>query len=121
MSEHTEQTLLTNWAARMLDLLPELAYLYAVPNGGYRAQSTAVKMKQEGVKKGVPDLHLPVPRGGYIGCWVEMKWGKNKQSEDQIRWMQFLREQGHFYTVCYQWEDAAEILEHYLRGHIAKE
>lgn len=120
MSEHDNQVRLFSWAAAMAELLPDLAGLYAVPNGGYRAKATAVKLKAEGVKRGVPDVHLPVARGGYLGCWIEMKWGSNKPTADQVRWLGWLAEHGHFVTVCYTWEAAADTLERYLRGRIVK-
>ncbi len=121
MTEHIEQTLLFSWAASMETIYPDLACLYAIPNGGLRAKATAAKLKQEGVKRGVLDVHLPVARGGYIGCWIEMKHGRNKPTEDQLLWMERLRRQGHFCTVCYCHEEAEETLEHYLMGYIVKE
>jgi hypothetical protein len=99
-------------------LWPELALFHAIPNGGFRTKVTAAKLKAEGVKAGVLDTHLPVARGGYHGLWIEMKYGRNKPTEEQKWWIEELRSQGHFVTVCYGWEPAAETLEHYIRGRI---
>ena len=115
MSEHQEQAALFEWAAIKSRQIPELAYLYAVPNGGFRHKATAAKLKAEGVKRGVPDVALPVARGPYHGCWIEMKYGKNKPTSSQERWMEFLRGQGHYVTVCYSWEEASRELMDYLR------
>jgi hypothetical protein len=52
---------------------PELALLYAVPNGGHRLKGAAAKAKAEGVLEGVPDLVLPVPRYPFHGLYVEVK------------------------------------------------
>ena len=52
---------------------PELALLHHIPNGGTRDAVEAKHLKQQGVKSGVPDLCLPVPRGQYHGLYIEMK------------------------------------------------
>ena len=44
---------------------PDLELLYHVPNGGSRNKAEASKLKRMGVRAGVPDLVLPVPRAGY--------------------------------------------------------
>lgn len=69
--------------------VPELRWLHAIPNGGYRDKATAGKLKAEGVKRGVSDIFLPLPMRGpivggsyqgqelqthlYCGLYVEMK------------------------------------------------
>lgn len=40
--------------------VPELRWLHAIPNGGYRDKITAGKLKAEGVKRGIPDIFLPL-------------------------------------------------------------
>ena len=37
--------------------------IYHVPNGGHRHKLVASKLKEQGVKAGVPDLVLPMARG----------------------------------------------------------
>ncbi len=61
------------WAALQTTTLPELALLFAVPNGGHRHPATGAKLKAEGVKPGVPDLWLPVPRNLFHGLVIELK------------------------------------------------
>ena len=48
---------------------PELALLHHIPNGGTRDAVEAKHLKQQGVKSGVPDICLPVARGGYHGLF----------------------------------------------------
>ena len=60
MSEHLHQKALFEWADRMEGAWPELRLMYAIPNGGLRTKAQAGKLKAEGVKPGVPDIHLPV-------------------------------------------------------------
>jgi hypothetical protein len=90
--------------------------LYAVPNGGKRDKATAAKLKAEGVKAGVPDVFLPVARGGYHGFYIEMKVGKNKTSPEQNAWLEALKAEGYLVDVSYGWEEAAHKIARYL-GH----
>ena len=74
------------------------------------------RLKKEGVKAGVPDIGLPVPRGAYHGLYIELKVGKNKTSLKQKEWISMLKEQGYFVEVCYGWIAAKEVIENYLKG-----
>lgn len=75
--------------------------VFHIPNGGYRNPREAAKLKAQGVKPGVPDLCIPVARGGYHGLYIEMKVGKNKPTEHQEKWLKLLNEQGYKAIVCY--------------------
>jgi len=114
MSEHDEQKALFEWAAWACGRYPELEYLHAIPNGGHRHIRVAKRLKAEGVKPGVPDLCLPVARDGYHGLYIEMKFGRNKPTDHQERWLEFLNEQGYLAVVCWGWEQARETIEEYL-------
>lgn len=112
--ESSEQVSLFEWCEYSLGKYPQLSLLFHVPNGGFRSAATAGRMKAEGVKAGVPDLCLPVARGGYHGLFIEMKAGKNKPTELQKKWLTDLQEQGYLTAVCYGWEEAARLLTDYL-------
>ena len=113
-TEEQEQITLFNWAAMMNYKYPELRYMYHVPNGGYRNKAEAGRFRAQGVKSGVPDIVLPVARGGYHGLYIEMKVGKNTTSDSQEWWIEHLRKQGYKVAVCYGWEEAAAELTEYL-------
>lgn len=113
-TEHEEQCTLVQWAGYSVSKYPELELLYAIPNGGLRNIRVAIKLAREGVKRGVPDLHLPVARGGYHSLYIEMKRIGGKLSPNQIEIIEKLREQGHMVCVCYGAEQAIEQLERYL-------
>ena len=53
-----------------LAVKPEL-YWSAIPNGGKRNLSVAVKLKREGLKRGSPDLYVMLPDGKI--AWLELK------------------------------------------------
>ena len=116
MSEHDEQANLITWAAMHEHEHPGLEMLFAIPNGGHRHIRVAAKMKAEGVKAGVPDLFLPVPRGDYHGLFIEMKFGKNKPTAHQRHWLEMLEWHGYKTAVCYWFLDARDVLIDYLEG-----
>lgn len=114
-TESVEQIGLFRWADWQTGTHPELKRLFHVPNGGYRNKATAGRLKAEGVKSGVPDVCLPVPRGGFHGLYIEMKRRKgNRTSGDQDDWLTFLQSQGYFTAVCKGWEAAASVILDYL-------
>lgn len=85
------------------------------PNGGSRKKAEAGRFRAEGVKAGVPDLCLPVARGGFHGLYIELKRQKgSKTSDDQKAWLSNLEKQGYFVALCKGWEAAAKVITEYL-------
>ena len=118
-TEDEEQMALFTWANHMAvtGRLPELARLFHVPNGGSRGPAEAGRFKAMGVKAGVPDVFLDVPRGGFHGLRIEMKRRKGgRVSEDQADWIDWYNANGYRAAVCYGWEEARMEIEDYLRG-----
>lgn len=115
-TESEEQQALFQWAKLQECAHPELALLHHVPNGGYRSPKTATVLKAEGVKAGVPDVCLPVARGGYFGLYIEMKIKGNKPSNAQLWWIDKLQKEGYLVWVCYGFEAAKEKILGYLEG-----
>ena len=114
MSEHEHQAALFRWAGLACAALPELRLMYAIPNGGHRHIAVAAKLKAEGVKPGVPDICLPVPRHNFAGLYIELKAGKGRASDAQKWWLASLADQGYYTTVCHGWEAAKDVLCGYL-------
>ena len=115
-TEHDEQVSLFQWAAHMSGKYPELRLMHAIPNGGLRNPVVASKLKAEGVKAGVPDIFLPVAKGGYHGLFIEMKRVKGwKLSAVQNQWIADLLRQGYAVYKCEGWVKAKECVEAYLK------
>ena len=117
-SEALEQKWLFEWAAYNVWLHPELQLMFHVPNGGSRDVREAHNLKMQGVKAGVPDICLPIPRGQYHGMFIEMKKSKGGVvSQEQKGWLMRLNEQGYKAIVAHGFEEAKTAIEKYLRGY----
>lgn len=90
--------------------------LILFPNERKCSQIQGRQLKLQGVKSGVPDLHLPVARGEYLSLYIELKAEKGKVSDNQNWWITELQEQGNKCVVCHGWEEAVKSLEEYLCG-----
>ena len=116
-TEAQEQTWLFQWARMQSGTIKELSMLYHIPNGGSRHRLEAIHLKQQGVQAGVPDLCLPVARGGCHSLYIELKRTKGGRiSREQTEWMEALMQQGHMVAVCQGWEMASEVILRYLKG-----
>lgn len=113
--EHQEQCAVIQWRDYNLSKYPELALLYAIPNGGKRHVSVAVKLKKEGVLSGVSDLFLAVARQGFHGLYIEMKAGKGCYASKEQKWfMAAVIEQGYRAELCRGADEAIAVLVDYL-------
>jgi hypothetical protein len=114
--ESQEQATLFEWARLMENRYPELRLMYHIPNGGLRNKPVAVTLTAQGVRRGVPDICLPVARHEFHGLYIELKRLKGgKVSQEQADWILLLKEQGYKAEVCYGFADAKNVLEEYLK------
>lgn len=113
--ETQHQKALFDWARAASRAHPELALLLHIPNGGYRRAAEGRNLKGQGVRAGVPDVLLPVPRHGFGALWIEMKRvGPHDISDAQSWWIEQLNAQGHKAVVAVGWDQARDQLLEYL-------
>lgn len=130
--EHDLQTNCVRWF-RYQYPFPK-GMIFSIPNGGYRGskeeyvtgrlnreQLTRMRLEEEGLLKGVPDLLIPVPRGEYGSLYIEMKNGKagrlSEHQKDRISELQVL---GNKVVVCRSIEEfIAEVTEYMSQGGIS--
>lgn len=114
--EHQEQAALIKWwsfACKLYGLTEEM--LFAIPNGGLRQIQVAMKLKAEGVRSGVPDLMLAVPKGEFHGLFIEMKKSEGgRASDSQKTMMRGLISLGYKAVICHGWLAAKRCIEQYL-------
>lgn len=138
-SEHAEQVELFRWANEVayagfalvlgnapkpydkerLVPVPSLNLMHAIPNGGARGNDSntskirGAMLKAEGVKKGVPDIFLPVPNNGSCGLYIEMKVAdrkKGRPSLEQLTFLDEVRKLGYSWAICYGAEEAKAVI-----------
>lgn len=113
------------WALAWRSLgCPHEHLLWHTPNGGSRRKIEACILKGQGVRPGVPDLFLAVPRGGFHGLFVEMKRRDGGVvSEAQSGMASLLQAQGYKVRVCFGFDQARAEIEHYMQNpslHVAR-
>lgn len=110
-SEHSEQVLVVR------KLRNAKIWYCAVPNGGKRNRGEAIKLTQEGVRRGAPDLLIfdaPPNRPDCVGTALEMKrqgGSESNLSREQVKWLAALEKRGWHTLVGYGARDALEKLQ----------
>ena len=125
--EHVAQTMLFRWIDQQAETNEDYANIFAIPNGGERNAVVAGKLKDEGVRAGVPDIFVAVPRMYNIpgpngsplavprmGMFVEMKIKPNKVKPHQQAWLDRLDRAGYYVMVCWSYEEAKQEIARYL-------
>lgn len=116
--ESSEQAAVFQHAALRARDDPRWGLLFAIPNG--KAASSireAVNAKRTGLKRGVPDMFLPVPAGIWHGLFIELKRADGTRTDlkpEQAEWLQRLQDQGYQTAVAYGWKAAVAEIGAYL-------
>lgn len=111
-TEHQEQCKVIAWC----DQHPVAKHIFAIPNGANKSPATAAKFKLEGLRKGVPDLFLPVARRGYHGLFVEMKRVKGSVvSSEQVAWVDYLFQAGYVARTARGADEAIAVIQDYIK------
>ena len=113
------QRAIVQWAGYQADVRD---YLFAIPNGGLRTLQGALHLRLQGVRPGVSDLFLALPRGGYHGLFIECKTptGRGRLSEEQQRWIERVSRVGYLAIVVDDFQQATEFINNYSRGTIQR-
>jgi len=128
LNEGGHQKAVFVWAAWSLGKYPALRWLHSSQAGAKMTPATAGKMKAEGMKAGVPDIFLDVPRRGFNGLRIELKVPEQRNtkgtiakskgvlSAEQKEWLAHYTASGFCAHVCYGWEDTVRVIESYLNA-----
>ena len=115
-SEAQHQMAVFKWSKQpsIRDKWPELALLHHIKNETTDGAKQVAIDRAMGVKKGVPDLHLPIAMGQYHGLYIEMKTDTGRASEEQKWWGEHLLAAGNMWEVCHGWKSAVRVIEWYM-------
>lgn len=116
MSEFNHQAALFAWARlpAVVSAYPGIDLLEGSMNGVRLTKAQAGKARAAGMLKGSHDVKLPVARGPYVGLSIEMKFGRNKPTDEQEWYAKRLREEGWRVEFCWDWTEARGIVIEYL-------
>ena len=89
--------------------------LFAVPNGGSRHKIEAANMKRQGVKRGIADVILQVPKKGYASLCLEFKTPTGRQSDEQKEYQRQVEMAGSKYVVVRSVQQAIKVVSEYLK------
>jgi hypothetical protein len=94
------------------------AYVFAVPNGGFRRPIEAAIMKGLGVTPGVPDI-IAIHNGKMFA--LEIKTETGRPTDSQLAAIEAIRRAGGFAAVCHGLDRTLACLETWgiLRGRAA--
>jgi len=115
--EEIEQARVVKWSHKVAvrSLMPELRWLHHSPNGGKRDALAGAQMKALGVKKGWPDLILPVRVDANTpGLVIEMKSATGSTSPEQKEWLEHFKTQGWICAIARSAQEARDELCRYL-------
>lgn len=89
--------------------------IFAVPNGGSRNKLEAINLKRQGVKPGVSDVILLIPKGGFASLCMEFKTKTGRQSKEQKEFQKQAQMCGSRYVIVRSVKEAIEKMQEYLK------
>jgi VRR-NUC domain len=110
ISEESIQKAVMQW----INLNPILrASVIHIPNEGKRTSSYGKSLKDMGMRAGVSDLFIAMPRHGYNGAWIELKSKNGVLSESQRQFKYDMYRQNYFTETCYSLEETMKFIGWY--------
>jgi hypothetical protein len=83
-------------------------YWLAIPNGELRHASVGLRLKAEGVKRGVADICIMLEDGK--SAWLELKAKKGRLSDEQIGFHAWCLRLGHLWACCRTMSEVLDVL-----------
>ena len=94
--------------------VPELNMLIKIPNEGKRTKWFGKKLKDEGMRSGIPDYFLAVGTEKGQGLWLEFKSKRGKLSKNQLFWINELMVYGYDVAIPESLDQAIKFTLTYL-------
>jgi len=99
--------------ANYLDLLGVLWFHPA--NERKTSPQAGKRLKDKGVKSGVPDCLIFESNNEFKGLALELKIKPNKTTEKQKKWLKNLSKHGWLCFVAYTFDEAKETIDNYFK------
>lgn len=113
-SEFDHHVALWQWIQHVgMRKYPELEACYHIPNGEHRHIAVGAKLKQMGVRPGIPDWHFPFAHKGFHSLYLELKREGGRTSKEQDVVIERLVMLGNCVRIAEGWDTARKIIEWY--------
>jgi hypothetical protein len=89
------------------------ALVIHIPNEGKRTSRYGKSLKDLGMRPGVADLFIGMPRHGYHGAWLELKSKNGTVSDMQREFLKDMSDQNYFSAICWSIEEAINTINWY--------
>ena len=90
-----EQLIQVEVMQHIADRYPDVLAFH-VANERKSSKQQGAMLKRMGVLKGVSDIIIMEPRGGYHGAVIELKAKKGRPSSEQVKFISRAKERGYF-------------------------
>jgi hypothetical protein len=109
--EQIIQCQLMDWVRSKPEIEP---YIFHVANERQTSPQHGRLLKRMGVRAGVSDVFVGIPKGEWHGMWLELKAPNGKLSKHQERFMQDMASQGYYCVWVIGFEAARQAILKYL-------
>lgn len=89
-----------------------------IPNEGKRTPFERFKFKYLGGKAGIPDVMVFRPSGDFVGLAIELKAGRNKPTEAQLKWLEELGKNSWSAHCLNSFEGCKDVIDKYFKNDI---
>lgn len=114
ISEESIHKLILNYIGSHPYLFQFKNYILHFPSEGKRTPSYGLLMKSLGMRKGVADLFIAVPKRGFGGAWIELKSAKGLLRPEQMEFLANMKEQNFYTCACWSIDEAIETITWYF-------
>ena len=108
----------------MYNVLKEYPFMrwqmFHVPNEGKRKPRYADKMARMGLLSGVSDYVITRPSGGYPALFLEVKTETGRPGENQLKFIQEARLNGHMGLFGYGYTECHYIFKEWINGNAGR-
>jgi hypothetical protein len=113
ISESTIHKTVMEWVRLHDDIAP---FVMHFPNEGKRSTRYGMFLKALGMRAGVSDLFIAMPRHIYHGAWIEIKTTQGIISAAQSSFLADMTRQDYYATVCRNVDDCINTIDWYCFG-----
>lgn len=97
---------------------PAWRLAFHIPNERKASIQRRITLARCGVKKGMPDICVPVSNHKYNSLFIEMKVKPNKPSPAQIDMLKNLMAQDNYTCICWSADEAIAIVKKYINDEL---